>query len=213
MQTAINPQIICYTAGINMTFTVDLIFRLLTLLLLGIRFLYWVITEFQSHHEKPLSKTPGTIEITKRLISMALGVFVVLQLLGFITFLPSLYNPTIQILGFILVFIAFVISIAARDTLGSNWAHAADYQIKKNHQLVTQGIYRYIRHPIYTGFILSMVGAEMVADSYTSIVFLLLLPYALYRQARMEEKILTKKFGQEYTTYMSKTKMFIPSVW
>lgn len=79
-------------------------------------------------------------------------------------------------------------------------------------KLVTTGIYRYIRHPQYTGFLLLSLG--MLAE-WATLPMLLLWPFmaCLYvRLARREEKDMVQEFGEEYVMYRNRTKMFIPFV-
>ncbi len=186
--------------------------KILTLFLLTIRFIYWTIAERQVHKQKPKLQKTSHKEIIKRIATLLLGTLVGLQLLG-LQILPYSSDLFVQGFGFLIVAIAFILSIFARKELGTNWTHAAEYQIKKNHVLVTKGIYKYVRHPIYTGMFLSCIGAELVAGSYLFVAFLLLLPFTAYLQAKREETILTEKFGDEYINYIKTTNMFIPYIW
>jgi protein-S-isoprenylcysteine O-methyltransferase len=134
-----------------------------------------------------------------------------LQLLKIVVILP-LRNGGIQVIGLLVVAVGIWICFVARKELGSNWSHAADYQIKKTHQLVTTGMYRYIRHPIYFGLALSWIGGEMVAGSYL-FVSLFGIFVAFYVQGKREENnFLRSRFGKEYKEYMKKTKMLIPFI-
>lgn len=188
------------------------ILRLITIILLIGRFAYWIWAERQAHNDKPKSHTTSPIELLKRISGLVIGLMIIIQLLGaqILTFPKNIY---IEILGFITVIIGTTLSIKARKDLGTNWAHSAEYQIKKNHELITQGIYAYIRHPIYTGIFLSCVGAEMVSDSYLFILIVFVFSPLAYIQAKNEEKILIEQFGKEYEKYMSTSKMFIPYLW
>jgi len=113
----------------------------------------------------------------------------------------------------VLVVIGISATMLARRSLGTNWAHAAEYQIRKNHILVRSGVYNYIRHPLYAGMFLAIVGAEIVAGSYLFIPAFFLEILWGWNQAKKEEKILIGQFGDEYIRYMSETKMFLPFVW
>ncbi len=98
----------------------------------------------------------------KRHYSYLLGLLLILQLFG----LPIVrfpYSFQAQLFGFMMVAVGIMISISARISLSTNWTHASEYQIKKKHELVTQGIYRFIRHPIYAGLFLAYVGGTIVA--------------------------------------------------
>jgi len=162
--------------------------------------------------EKPLLRQRSAVGYLKRHVSLFGSVLVYLQLIG-LKVLP--FDPTtaVQILGFIIVSLGFATSMFARKELGANWAHGAEYQIKESHTLTTSGIYGYVRHPIYAGLFLAVIGAEIVAGSFVFLLLLLALPIAATIQAKNEERILTEKFGSEYISYMDKTKMLIPYIW
>ncbi len=189
-----------------------MIIKLFVLLLIVVRIIYWSITEIQAHKLKPKIHTTTQLELIKRLVVAAVGGFTLLQLMG-VSYWAYDNSDLGQVWGLMLVLVSVVASIYARREIGHNWSHAAEYQIKKDHQLVKTGIYRYIRHPIYTTLILSVVGTELVVGSYLVVVFSIALPVIAYIQARREEALLIQKFGQKYIDYMKKTKMFVPFMW
>lgn len=78
--------------------------------------------------------------------------------------------------------------------------------------LVREGVYRYIRHPQYTGLLLLSFG--MIAE-WATLPMLILFPVMIgmyVRLAKREEKDMLDEFGEEYREYMKKTKMFIPFI-
>lgn len=193
--------------------TTDLFFRFATLALFIIWRGYWLITEKKADKEKQKTRQPHGVLSLNGLEQIG-GFFIfllpLLQLLG----LPVLvrFSAQIQPIGFILCLVGFVVAIIARVTLGTNWANSHDYQIKKGQEIVTTGIYGYIRHPIYSSIMLFLLGAELVARSYLVFVYLSFFLGA-YLQARREERLLQQHFGKTYTTYMKRSKMFIPFIW
>jgi len=79
--------------------------------------------------------------------------------------------------------------------------------------LVTDGIYRHIRHPQYTGFFLITLGM-MVGWATIPLILLYVILLVLYvRLAKREEKDMQHEFGTEYEEYRKRTKMFIPFVY
>lgn len=192
--------------------TADLSLRLITVLLLLIRSAYWIITEIQAQKGKPRVKSPTKTEKIKRFISNGFEIFIIIQLLFLNIFSYGQYM-WLQIVGFAIVLISLLISITARREIGLNWSHAAEYEIKKDHELVTSGIYAYIRNPIYTAIFLSHLGVEMVAHSYLVFGVLFISPVLFYVQAKSEEKILRAHFGKKYDEYRRHSKMFIPFIW
>jgi len=78
--------------------------------------------------------------------------------------------------------------------------------------LITSGLYRYIRHPLYLSLILGGFGVMMKNLKLLSIVLALVNLIALYFTARVEEKEMFKRFGEDYEKYKTRTKMFIPFI-
>jgi protein-S-isoprenylcysteine O-methyltransferase Ste14 len=76
--------------------------------------------------------------------------------------------------------------------------------------LVRRGVYRYIRHPLYTSLLLLGWGAFLKDVSLFSTAFVLLATAFVYITARIEETENREKFGASYEQYMKSTKMFIP---
>ncbi|HEX8932182.1 MAG TPA: isoprenylcysteine carboxylmethyltransferase family protein [Patescibacteria group bacterium] len=185
----------------------DYFLRITTLGFFVLWQVYWLITEKRADQEKPKRQSASRNSHLQRNGLNLLCVVVLVQVLG-VSFLPV--NFPSQEVGICLVMLGTALGISARKTLGTNWAHAAEYQIKQQQTLVTQGVYKYIRNPIYIGLTLSLVGAELVAKSYLFLVLLVLGFGASYLQAKREEKILEMHFAKEYRDYKKRSKMLIP---
>jgi protein-S-isoprenylcysteine O-methyltransferase Ste14 len=193
-------------------FNSDILLRLLTIGLITTRYIYWEVTAQRSNREKPKLRPNTPAAKQKRLALALMGALIYLQLLG-LNIAPFYYPWEVQAIGFGIALVGFAVSMSARRTLGTNWAHAAEYQIKTNHELITSGVYRYIRHPIYVGIALTGVGAEIVAGSWLFIPLLGLSLLTASSQARKEEAILIRQFGTRYQEYMRHTKRFVPYLW
>ncbi len=94
--------------------------------------------------------------------------------------------------------------------LGKQWS--ASLEIAKDHELVTSGPYRLIRHPLYMGIIFMAPGFALVTASWI-LVALLPIGVFLFLRVRKEERMMIERFGEEYLNYMRKTKRFIPFVY
>lgn len=189
--------------------------KLLTFILFASWRIYWSITETQTYREKPITKENIGFLDRKRLsrnFMWLTGFVLALQLVLNLQILPMPNNFALQVFGFSLVVLGLGTAVKARIDLGNNWANAYEYQVKKKQELVTSGIYKYIRHPIYAGVVTAAIGAELVAQSYLFLVFVLFV-WGGYKQAKLEEKILIEHFGNAYRTYMKHSKMFIPFLW
>ena len=92
--------------------------------------------------------------------------FVAFQTL-FLDLLPIYERPHhFRIIGTGIYFVGLATAVIGRLQLGKNWLDLEDYQLLAGQSLVTHGIYRYIRHPIYTGDILLLVGLELALNSW-----------------------------------------------
>ena len=89
-------------------------------------------------------------------------------------------------------------------------AGAPEGDVEDTTQLVTTGIYRYIRHPLYGSLILLGGGAFFKSPSFLGEGIFALLFLSAFFTARIEEKGNLDQFGEEYREYMKRTKMFIP---
>jgi len=116
-----------------------------------------------------------------------------------------------NIVGLVLIIAGFSIMLVGMGTL--RMSHASTLVIRENHKLRTHGIYRFIRHPMYLGAILVTIGVPVHASSlYGFWVMLLLIPVCLSR-IRIEERMLTEEFGDEYRKYMKTTKKLFPFIY
>ncbi len=192
----------------------DLILRLSALGIFAWWTIYWLVTEKTADQEKPKTRKLSYFHKAKvrKLVLRCAEIVLILQLLGLPLFEIPNVSMLIQLIGLFFVVIGAGVSISARKTLGNNWAHAFEYQIKQKQELVTSGVYAHIRHPIYTGLVLAFIGGELVAKSFLVILGLFLVLGARH-QARLEEKLLLRHFGDSYKKYMQHTKMFIPFLW
>ena len=78
-------------------------------------------------------------------------------------------------------------------------------------ELVTSGPYRFVRHPIYSGLLLALLGTALATNLYWLVVMVLLGAYFVY-SATVEERLMTSTFPAEYASYKAHTKMLIPFV-
>jgi len=96
--------------------------------------------------------------------------------------------------------------------LGTNWS--ATLQVRENHRLITHGIYRRLRHPMYLALLLYAVGQALVLPNWVagpSCAAAMALLVAL--RIGPEEQMMVETFGQEYEGYRATTKRLVPGVW
>lgn len=96
--------------------------------------------------------------------------------------------------------------------LGQNWS--ATLQIRPEHTLVTHGVYRHIRHPMYAAHLLWAIGQGLLLANWLAgwIFLVTFFPMYLYRVPK-EEQLMLDQFGDEYRQYMNRTGGMIPRIW
>lgn len=102
------------------------------------------------------------------------------------------------------------IAIWSRRRLGTNWSTVPS--IKEGHELVTSGPYRFVRHPIYSGILLALLGTALASGVAWWIALALLCPVFAYR-IKAEERLMLTQFPSEYAEYRAGTNALIPFVW
>jgi len=83
--------------------------------------------------------------------------------------------------------------------------------LREKPELITSGPYRFVRHPIYSGFLLAMFGTGLTDGAIWFIVLIVMGIYFIY-SARIEEKMMLKEFPDQYPAYVKRTKMRIRSI-
>ena len=96
--------------------------------------------------------------------------------------------------------------------LGTNWS--ITLEVREGHRLITQGVYRGVRHPMYSALLLYSVGQALVIPNWVAglsnlVAFVVL--FAL--RVAAEERMMAQQFGNEYAAYTTRTKRLIPHVW
>ncbi len=120
------------------------------------------------------------------------------------------YNIAIAVFGDILVLCGLAVALWSRKTLGGNWSGSVVF--KENHELVTSGPYRYVRHPIYSGMLLMLIGT-VLASASAMLLFVWAVSFVtLWLKSREEEKLMARHFPSQYPAYLSRTKALIPRI-
>lgn len=86
------------------------------------------------------------------------------------------------------------------------------YEARKKNELVTDGIYRYIRHPQYTGIYLAIFGQLIHWPTIPTLILFPVIVAAYYTLSRKEEKVMIKSFEDEYRAYVKNVPMFFPKL-
>jgi protein-S-isoprenylcysteine O-methyltransferase Ste14 len=118
-------------------------------------------------------------------------------------------SPLLQGIGLAIWALGLALAVWARVYLGRNWGMPMSH--KTDPELVTSGPYHKIRHPIYTGIILAMVGTTIAVSLYWLVAVFVIGAYFIY-SAVVEERNMTQLFPDTYPAYKRSTKMLIPFI-
>jgi protein-S-isoprenylcysteine O-methyltransferase Ste14 len=111
-------------------------------------------------------------------------------------------------LGFALTVIGLAFTCWARVILGRNWSGVV--QLKQDHELITRGPYRIVRHPIYTGLLLAFLGSAIAVGEWRALLATVIVGLSFWRKLRLEERWLCELFGDQYRAYMMRVKALVP---
>jgi protein-S-isoprenylcysteine O-methyltransferase Ste14 len=99
-------------------------------------------------------------------------------------------------------------AIWARVHIGRNWS--GQVMIKQDHELIRTGPYSRIRHPIYTGLLLALLGTAFAMGQYRAILGFVLIAVGFIYKAKREEQLLTEHFGPAFDEHKRHTGFFLP---
>lgn len=122
----------------------------------------------------------------------------------FLAFTPS---STLVILGLIISFVGAALFIYAKTILGANYSPCYDSYAPNS--VTRKGIYRYVRHPIYSSNVLNLIGVACFTGSYVFAASAFILGFYYWRSALREEAVLVRLFP-EYSEYQQHSGRFFP---
>jgi protein-S-isoprenylcysteine O-methyltransferase Ste14 len=167
----------------------------------GVFWLYWLLAAFSAKRGASSSRR---IPATGLLFLVA---FVLARV--FSTHTMAVHSVVLQVIGTVLFAAGLAVCVWARIYLGRNWGMPMTK--KAEPELVTSGPYRYVRHPIYSGILLALLGTAFATNPYLLILVVLAGAYFVY-SATVEERLMTDSFPAQYGQYKAGTKMLIPFV-
>lgn len=176
-------------------------------------FIYWNIIS---------RKVKATAETKRKIKGLWFNIFrlffVLLAVLSFsniscfpLTIALFPHSPLIQIAGSVIAVAGLVVAIMGRKKLADNWS--SNIEIKEGHELVTSGIYGYVRHPIYTGMLFMGLGTWLVSGRFSAFFFFAILTAFMLFKVREEEELMTTYFPNEYPEYKKRVSCIIPHLW
>lgn len=163
--------------------------------------IYWLVSAFGAKQS-----TGGLRRLPLNGVT-ALAVFILVRV--FRGGSLAVHSPVLGAIGAVVLVSGLVLAVWARINLGRNWGMPMTQRVEP--ELVTSGPYRFVRHPIYLGLLLGVIGTALATDLLGLIVAVVLTAYFFY-SASVEEKNLIAAFPSAYPAYRAATKMLIPFV-
>jgi protein-S-isoprenylcysteine O-methyltransferase Ste14 len=114
-----------------------------------------------------------------------------------------------RLAGAVITVAGLVLYLLSHLYLRREWSLSAS--IREGHRLVTGGPYHLMRHPMYTGMTVIVLGSGLLVDNYLIIASTLVVGLVYYIRAGKEEALLSQEFP-DFAKYVSKVKMFVPFV-
>lgn len=121
-------------------------------------------------------------------------------------------HPILLVTGILCYVSGVIVLNCVAWSLGKFWSPAL--QLKENHQLVTTGIYRNVRHPMYLGLLLFSAGNVFVLPNYVAgLSFFVAMLFLLAFRLGPEERMLVAEFGAAYEECRKRSSRLIPGIW
>jgi protein-S-isoprenylcysteine O-methyltransferase Ste14 len=124
------------------------------------------------------------------------------------------YLPTTAawfFVGLVLAILGLGFSVYARRWLGRNWSGTVT--LKEDHELIRGGPYRWVRHPIYSGLLLAILGSAIAEGEWRGVLGLALIAIAFLRKITVEERVLTEQFGDSYRRFQADVPTLVPGLY
>ena len=160
---------------------------------------YWAISSFRVRQAKraapPAERLRYIVEVLVAVALISWGPFH-WGWLGTRILRPS---PALFYVGAAVATAGLGFSVWARVHLGEYWS--GNVTLKEGHRLIRSGPYALVRHPIYTGILIGMLGSAVALDEVRGYLGVAVLAFHFIRKLRNEEAWLTEEFGEEYLQY------------
>lgn len=173
---------------------------------------------YVSRHSRPEDQT-----IKRREEGTASTVAGFLSLIGFVTIIAQVANPAwmswadlpfpawLRWTGVSIALLGFVVLQWSQNTLGKNWSDRP--RMLKEQTLITSGPYHYVRHPIYTGFLLILGSTFFISANWMiGLAWISMVILEIASRIHFEESLMIEYFGDQYREYMKRTGRLFPKV-
>ncbi len=128
---------------------------------------------------------------------------------------PKESSPAFMVIGLALFIAGTLFTLWARRTLGRMWGISTSREVKllPDHQLIDQGPYALVRHPMYFGWWMAMLGLNMIYWTWILVILFAFSLIVFYMRARREEGVLAERFGEQWQAYVRRTRFLVPWIY
>ena len=173
--------------------------------------LYWFIAAFGA---KPVRRRESAASRAWHVVPLALAILLLAFPPHAGSVLDTRFMPQSRPLfwiGTAVLLGGLLLAVAARRHLGGNWSGTVT--LKQDHTLTRSGPYRFVRHPIYTGILLGIIGSGVIAlGEWRGLIALALITASFLRKIRIEEQYMLEQFGDAYAQYRREVAALVPGL-
>lgn len=119
-------------------------------------------------------------------------------------------SRTAEYVGLSLTIAGIALAIWARFYIGQNWSGTVT--VKVGHELIRTGPYHFVRHPIYSGILLAIIGSALARGDAVGVIAIALFWFGFLIKSRKEEEFMRKTFGEQYVQYAQTTGALVPKL-
>ena len=163
-----------------------------------------------------LKKKDTTGNPRKEDVFFQVPALLVLTVILFVSFgnlsypLFSIRSP-MNVAGALMFIVSLIIRLSAHVTINTNYSWTLE--IRERHTLVEDGLYRYVRHPIYFGTFIGVMAIPIYMSSLPGFLLCFLAIPVLNYRIGIEERMLIEEFGEEYERYKERTWKLFPYIY
>jgi len=176
---------------------------------LGIIWLGASFTAKRNIRKQPL--TARVLHVCVLFVAFAL-IFSRWLAIGLLAWRPLPPSAVTGYAGLVVAFAGMLFALWARFLLGRNWSGVVT--VKRDHELVRNGPYALVRHPIYSGLLFALLGTVIARGfELRAVIGFVILLIAWRRKSLAEESFMVDQFGAQYIEYRRRVRALVPYVW
>ena len=178
--------------------------------LAGHKLVWELLKRRQRGAGSPPQTQPSPMALALKGVKLAILAGLVVQTLTPDVLPISVHAAPLRLIGAAVFTAGLLIAVLGRLQLGDNWSDIENAQVLTRQAVVDTGIYRYVRHPIYGGDVLLLLGFQLCVNSWLVLGVVAMIPYVVWRAVREEAMLAQSLPG--YRAYCTRTRRFVPFV-